>query len=42
MRLLSRSEDKVEDKWMNMSVPRDGIVGGPKDTNRASLPTCEF
>lgn len=41
VRLVSRWDDKVEDKWMSMSVPRDGLAH-TKDTNRASLPKCEY
>ena len=41
VRLVSRWEDKVEDKWMSMQVPRDGLAHS-KDTNRASLPKTEY
>lgn len=41
VRLVSRWEDKVEDKWMSMQVPRDGLAHS-KDTNRASLPRMEY
>ena len=41
VRLVSRWEDKVEDKWMSMQVPRDGLAHS-KDTNRASLPKIEY
>ena len=41
VRLVSRWEDKVEDKWMSMQVPRDGLVQS-KDTNRACLPKVEY
>lgn len=41
VRLLSRWEDKVEDKWLSMAVPRDGLAHS-RDTNRASLPRVEF
>lgn len=41
VRLVSRWEDKVEDKWMSMQVPRDGLAHS-KDTNRASLPKMEY
>ena len=41
VRLISRWEDKVEDKWMSMQIPRDGLAHS-KDTNRASLPKIEY
>lgn len=41
VRLVSRWEDKVEDKWMSMQVPRDGLAH-TKDTNRANLPKTEY
>ncbi len=41
VRLVSRWDDKVEDKWMSMQVPRDGLAHS-KDTNRASLPRVEY
>ncbi|KAI9799927.1 MAG: hypothetical protein M1825_004298 [Sarcosagium campestre] len=41
-RLASRWEDKVEDKWMTMSVP-SGITGvGTRDSNRATLPKVDY
>lgn len=42
VRLLSRWDDKVEDKWMSMAVPRDALGAHTKDSNRASLPKCEY
>ena len=41
VRLVSRWEDKVEDKWMSMHVPRNGLAHS-KDTNRASFPKTEY
>ena len=41
VRLVGRWEDKVEDKWMSIQVPRDGLAHS-KDTNRASLPKTEY
>ena len=41
VRLVSRWEDKVEDKWMSMQVPRDSLAYS-RDTNRASLPKIEY
>lgn len=41
VRLVSRWEDKVEDKWITMQVPRNGLAHS-KDTNRASLPKTEY
>ena len=41
VRLISRWEDKVEDKWLSFAVPRDGL-DHKKDSNRASLPKVEY
>ena len=41
VRLVSRWDDKVEDKWMSVQVPRDGLAPS-KDTNRAFLPKVEY
>lgn len=41
IRLLSRWDDKVEEKWLSMSVPRGGL-DHKKDSNRASFPETEY
>ena len=41
LRLISRWDDKVEDKWMSVQVSRDGLAPS-KDTNRAYLPKVEY
>lgn len=41
VRLVSRWDDKVEEKWMSMQVPRGGLAPS-KDTNRACLPKVEY
>ena len=41
IRLLSRWDDKVEEKWLSMAVP-PGRLDNRKDSNRASLPTTEY
>ena len=45
MRLVSRWDDRVEDKWMTMAIPRSATSGGAnnaKDSNRAVLPRVEY
>ncbi|KAI9754855.1 MAG: hypothetical protein M4579_004512 [Chaenotheca gracillima] len=43
VRLVSRWDDKVDDKWMTMTVPRNaGSLGNQKDSNRAILPKIEY
>ena len=41
VRLVSRWDDKVEEKWMSVQVPRGGLAPS-KDTNRACLPKVEY
>lgn len=41
IRLVSRWDERVEDKWMSRSVQR-GRLDNKKDSNRASLPRAEF
>ena len=41
VRLVSRWEDKLEDKWPSLPVQRDGLIH-TKDSNCASLPRCEY
>ena len=41
VRLISRWDDKVEDKWLSMAVPRDGLEH-KRDSNRANLPKVEY
>lgn len=41
IRLLSRWDDKVEDKWMSMSVPRGELIH-KKDSNRASFAKIDY
>lgn len=41
VRLLSRWEDKVEDKWLSTGVQKDGLVSS-KDSNRACLRKGEY
>ena len=41
VRLISRWDDKVEDKWLSFTVPRDGL-DHKRDSNRASLPKVEY
>ncbi|KAG8531403.1 uncharacterized protein KY384_003032 [Bacidia gigantensis] len=40
-RLVSRWGEKVEDKWLSMTVPRNGLEY-KKDGSKASLQKCEF
>ncbi|KAI9723315.1 MAG: hypothetical protein M1812_001198 [Candelaria pacifica] len=42
MRLVSRWEDKVEDKWLTMAVPRSHGLASTRDSNRAQLPQVEY
>ena len=45
MRLVSRWDDHVEDKWLTMGIPRNSTSGGghnAKDSNRAVLPCIEY
>lgn len=41
VRLISRWNDKVEDKWLSMAVPRDGLEH-KRDSNRAMLPKLQY
>lgn len=41
IRLLTRWDERVEDKWMSRAVQRAGL-NNTKDSNRASLPRAEF
>ena len=41
IRLLSRWNDKVEEKWLSMSVPR-GELNHKQGSNRASFPQIEY
>ena len=41
IRLVSRWDDRVEDKWMSMVIPRAGL-NHTKYDNRASLPEVEY
>ena len=41
VRLISRWDDKVEEKWLSMAVPRDGL-DQKRDSNRASLPKVQY
>lgn len=41
IRLVSRWDERVEDKWMSRLVQRGGL-DNKKDSNRASLPRAEF
>jgi hypothetical protein len=42
MRLVSRWSDQVADKWMTMHVQRGGGMGHQRDSNRATLPKCDY
>lgn len=45
MRLVSRWDDHVEDKWMTMAIPPTMMSGGAdnaRDSNRAVLPRVEY
>lgn len=39
--LVSRWDDRVDDKWLSMSVHQGSLAHG-KDSNRASLPRVEY
>ena len=41
MRLISRWDGKVEDKWLSMAVPRSGL-DHKRDSNRVSLPKVQY
>jgi len=42
MRLASRWNDQVADKWMTMPVQKGGGLGHQRDSNRATLPKCNY
>lgn len=42
MRLTSRWEDVVADKWITLTVPRSAGLHHQRDSNRASLPKVDF
>jgi len=44
MRLVSRWDDRVDDKWMSMAIPRtaSSSAHNAKDSNRAVLPRVEY
>ncbi|KAI9799996.1 MAG: hypothetical protein M1833_003525 [Piccolia ochrophora] len=42
VRLVSRWDDKVDDKWLTMTVPPGSSGIGVKDSNRAALPKVEY
>ena len=39
--LVSRWDDRVEDKWLSMQVQKGSLAHG-NDSNRASLPKVEY
>ena len=41
VRLISRWDDKVEDKWLSMAVPRHAL-DHKRDSNRASFPKLQY
>ena len=42
IRLASRWEDKVEDKWITLAVPRGASGRGGNNSNKVTLPKVEF